>query len=143
MTTASLNKVSKNLAAHLKSSPSTNELNVLSRNVVHQRKSPLIAPALSLPHDRKSASASESQAASAQRSPRASHIHDVLDANYGAHTIDSNGGQAHDDENATMDGNDGIISNDEDVENGDGDVENDVDVSLRNDDEGRTSEDAS
>ena len=135
-TTASLKKVSKNLAEHLKSSPSANDLDTLSRNALHHRKSPSNAPALSLPRDQKSASASESQAVSAQRSSRASHDHGRANGNFEADTNRNNGVQAPDDENATVDGNDETLSNDEDAENVDADVENDVDVTLRNDDEG-------
>ena len=133
-----MNKVSKNLAAHLKSSPSTKELDVLSRNAVHQRKSPSNAPVLSLPRDRKSASASESRAISTQRSPHAFHEHDAPNDSFGADTNRNNGRRALDDENATVDGNDGAISNDEDAENADGEVENDVEVALQHDEEGRS-----
>ena len=139
-TTASLNKVSKNLAAHLKSSPTAIEANVPSKDSIRHQKSPSAkAPTLSLPHDPKSAF--ESQAVSAQRSLRASHDHEIPSTKVQANTGNSNRGQTHEDEAATMDGNDSTISNDEDGENADGDGEIDGDVAMRNDEEGRSAPD--
>ena len=70
-------------------------------------------------------------------SSRASHDQEMPDAEVEPENSNSNGGQNYGDETATMDGNDGTVSIDEDVDNGDVEGENDGDTVMRNDGEGK------